>query len=351
MKSYWIQKSLGAVVSLWIAVFSAHAHAVEVRDTGYLTHHHLDMFWVSNDEILFAAWLGSEEDAFKGRRVYRLVTLNVETGEKTIGNELTNHLCYANGFVSYLLSMPDRRRFMQGMLGQEKVVDEPRYGDVDRMTCRKITDLPDLPAWAKGRDVRRLRPEHGYLDMGSSVAGQRLMNSEVRLVPPDSSDGVLLPFRRREVFGGEGAFAPGKYMEFKQAYFVRPDYFLKVSVHASGGYNTNPWPEHIPEYWWWLYPDGRTETVRMETGPWTGGLKAYEPTVTGIFIRSNGTNGAYVVHRGRTTPVARVSVNKFAVSPDGCRVAFQNTPRQVRRLARLKVVELCKDSSAASEQY
>ena len=82
--------------------------------------------------------------------------------------------------------------------------------------CLPYDGLPALPEWTKDRSIVRLRPEHGFIDMGPR---NEMKNTPIRLFRPRAEAPIELPIRRRE-FVQETV----RYVPFKGAYFFESDW-------------------------------------------------------------------------------------------------------------------------------
>ena len=108
----------------------------------------------------------------------------------------TANLCYDNGNIAYseidhaaAKGWTSIGRFP----GEMKRFEGPiRF---DSLTCLPVDALPPLPDWTRDRSIMRLRPEHGFLDLGPQRAPK---NEPVRLVRNGSDKAIEVPIRRRE---------------------------------------------------------------------------------------------------------------------------------------------------------
>lgn len=96
-----------------------------------------------------------------------------------------------------------------------------------------------------------------------------------------------------------------RYYDFRGAYLLAEQGFGKASTA------------------WWLYPDGRTESIPLAKGPWDdqGRVSStYAATKAAVLVHCC-FNTLYAAFADRAVELAR-GVSRYAVSPSGCKVAF-----------------------------
>jgi hypothetical protein len=160
---------------------------------------------------------------------------------------------------------------------------------------------------------------------------ERYINA--RFHKPDDPKGALLPFSCYQVFSGL------KYYAFKGAYFALEHDFRW------------PWPQEHERRIFWLYPDGRVETLVL---PFSNAIRdSGIPTSRGLltFARPSKRGDDYWIYL--VTPEASKVVlrgtGSGVTSPDGCKVAMLHDrefdarvdKRRVTTKVTLKVLELC----------
>ena len=346
------EKSFGSVVSLIAATLALTA----VAGAGFSAEDEADVriidlrrggepvAWIDNETILLLELTGEQ-----GRRlgnVYplsRLATYNYRTGErKTYGNA-DWQACYANGYVSYLTV--DRSTgdllAVSGELGKEtsRAVKLKRGEQFfDYASCRPFSELPGRPGWLDEKtQFRYLWPPAGIINCRADRVSDWEEYVKARFHKRRDATGVALPFSCFQVYPGL------KYYPFKGAYFA---------YEYSGG----PWPQDHERRAFWLYPDGRVETVVL---PYSDAIRGAigVPTARGIVtFPGSGTHRAhfptysvYLVTPEAAKLIAEGNALAASTSPDGCKVAMLHDPEYSTRVdklqiivgATLKVLELC----------
>jgi hypothetical protein len=156
---------------------------------------------------------------------------------------------------------------------------------------------------------------------------------KARFHKPDDETGVDLPFSCYEVFRGL------QYYPFKGAYFA-----LEFDFR-------HPWPEDRNRRAFWLYPDGRVDTVVL---PYSTAIRESGiPTARGVvaFARPSKRGDDYWIYLVTPESSKRILRGNASgvTSPDGCRVAMLHDPefdarvdgRSVTSPVTLKVLDLC----------
>jgi hypothetical protein len=342
-----IQASLGFLFVFGCTAFPP-ATEFRVRDSGLLAAYHIPIYWLNNDEVLFAGPTGETRRRPDGadEPVNRVSVWNIRTNEVRRYAEISSQLCHHEGYVVFWQrDVSDRRLWVNyGKLGketrQERGTLQP--GEFyDTHTCRHHTELPPLPEWTREVGGRRLLPQHGFL-----VNDRSFRNTPYRFCPVTAKDQehcVELPIKRREVKGFT-------WYPFKRAYFAVGDYFQVLPNHRDGGLNQSPWPRSLPMPVWWLYPDGRVEQIRLPPGPWLDYFVF--PTRVGMVTIGRASAQAghtlYLVNGDTGIPLLTGMFEKEAVSPDGCQFAVIHDPKtpadstpKYQRPITLKVIGLC----------
>ena len=277
------------------------------------------------------------------KRMSRVTTWNVRTKDIKRYARADAGLCYDRGNIAYrdmenatLRGWTSVGRHPDAVKREERAIRYEEY-----MTCLPYDALPPLPARGVEHVFVRLRPEHGVIDLGS----QRSMeNTPVRLYRPEGSEGIELPFKRREFQRGTIKFYP-----FRGAYFIVSSYFDPVL-----GYGTSPWPQGVPRPVWWLYPDGKVEQIVIPPAIWMRGTIV--PTKAGLLAISNASftltgeppfDGVYLIDGARGQGLLRGLLEASDVSSDGCNFAVRRQPEPgVRRPAywTITVLSLCQEA-------
>jgi hypothetical protein len=294
-----------------------------VIESGIEVHSTSPVFWVSSDELIFSAW--TDEHVMDGtfrKRVSRVMTWNFRTKETKRYAAIDGGLCYDSGTIAYreVENAALRDWTTLGRLGGPvtRVQRAIRY---DEFTCLPYETLPRPPARDVEHEFVRLRPEHGFIDLGPSQ--QWTENTYIHFQKSGSRELVELPLRRRQIERATIKFYP-----FKGAYFIESTYFDAVL-----GHQTSPWPEGVPRPVWWLYPDGRVEEVVISYS--RGASGRIVPTAVGLLALDNTFftvtgeapfDGVYLITGAGAKRLIRGVFEANNVSPGGCRFAVRRLP-------------------------
>jgi hypothetical protein len=270
--------------------------------------------WHDNESIVVHAHLGDKQTRSDGvvEEVGRIATYNYKTGEQRVFGKATSGQCYSDGYISYIFldKMTDELWASYGPLGNE-VTRKIKRGEMsfDRgtqyQTCRPSSERLPPPEWARGKYyVWNLRADHGVLSCATLDYYEQTVKA--RFHRRDDSIGVELPFTCYDVRRGF------MYYPFKNAYFAQE--FAPVI----------PWPQGRDRKAYWLYPDGRVETIVF---PYSTAIRGEMlPTAKGILALSVPESRAedYRIHF--IAPEGTKELYRgygFGVgSPDGCKVAM-----------------------------
>jgi len=176
-----------------------------------------------------------------------------------------------------------------------------------------------------------------------AAANVKFENYPILYYKSANQETIPLPFRRYEA-------DRVNYYTFRQAYFLYPASYFTQGTHLT------PWPQHVPLYIWWLFPDGKIDKIEIPLEAWAKGGLTFYPTLEGVFVinkhsrsdRDPGNAGGYLV-QGTTVKklVSGVLTDVSAVSPDGCRIVFSHAPSQdadrfdAKNHRRLKMIDIC----------
>lgn len=324
-----------------------------VKDSGKQVAQFSRLYWLDNHRLLFQGPDGKYVERADGYRrpIYRLLVWDTESGQITQGRRVGGGLCYHNGFIRYWRwkisdgEFPTESEWFAGPFGQEKPIDR-NATNPDKFnweTCKPYSELPPRPKWTQELAVRWLGAGDGLLILGPADPQKALRNWPIKYCPHGTeSTCVETPLKRRESKGFN-------WVPFKKAYFVASVYFQVLPKHPHGGYNRLPWPTGLPMPIWWLYPDGRTEEIKLPPGPW---LQTFVyPTRAGIVTIGQGPtrweHSLYLIRGNRGSALLHGLFHTAAVSPDGCKVAVHHDGAPLKTNARnnrhvtLKVIELC----------
>lgn len=313
---------------------------VEVIDTGRTLGEYPNLHWMDNKRVIFTAASGSycEKEGGYKQPLNQIVIFDTETRKaQEYGEAGVNGLCYAEGNVSYARrvrngnSCPtDRYEHYMGKLGHEVLTEGA--GKINTYTCRPESELPPLPDWMEaakkeGRLFKRLRPEHGWVELGKAQNASSLPSEfPIRLYQPSANESEGIVIRSVE---GKDLQSNWVYYRFKDAYRLEP--------RGSGTMA------------WWFYPDGRIEVsprmgipvrkgfifnVVQPSKSWIGA----QTNPSGLYFRRTETESIKLVAGFTNSPFG------FAISPDGCRVAFgtdKDLSQSLGSRFKLQIIDVC----------
>jgi len=299
--------------------------------------------WMDNERILMRIDTKKRVDVPGGGRyaIFDLISYNYKTGERHNYGRAGSEICYSDGYISRgWRDDKDHTKviLLYGQIGHE-TRREAKPGEVTFQggamgSCRPWSEHPPRPSWADPKTtIWTLWPRLGVIDC--QVRDVSVLTSQVkaRFHRPGESVGVALPFSCYEVFPGP------RYYPYKHAYFALEwDY-------------RHPWPKGRDRRAFWLYPDGRVDTL---TFPYSPAIRDYAiPVANGLlaFSEPSSRKDDYWVYfltpksskrlfRGHATGIT---------SPDGCKVAMLIDPefrarvwsRKVTTPVQLKVLDFC----------
>jgi len=298
--------------------------------------------WKDNETIVVIGDNGERYSAKDGalQTVLRIMTVNYKTQQREVFGKVGGEYCFSDGYAMYVF--PDRATdelwVSFGELGKETLrrikPGELNFDDGPTGSCRPRDERPPRPQWLDA-DTRiwSLWPRLGLIDCRSKSVNVRTRDIKARFHAPEDKEGVDLPFSCYEIFRGL------RYYPFKGAYFS-----LEFDFRS-------PWPAGKERRAFWLYPDGKVETIvfpystaiRAQAVPSVRGLVAFADPTT-----KDGDYGVYLATAQSTKRILRGHASGIT-SPDGCKVAILHDPDFAARLDRrpvtsavsLKVLELC----------
>lgn len=298
--------------------------------------------WLDNETIVIIAESGERYARKDGamQPITRVMTINYKTNEKQTYGKVSGEFCFSEGYVSYafLDRATDELWVSYGELGKE-ATQKVKPGEINfdrgpRGSCRPWSERPKSPPWVKEKTaIWPLSPYLGLINCNVPAATLRTQYIKARFHRPDDQVGVELPFSCYEVSSSL------KYYPFKNAYFG-----LEFDFRS-------PWPMGRDRRVFWLYTDGRVETLVL---PYSEAIReAAIPTARGIigFSRPSDREGDYWIYLVTPEATKRVLRGHAAgiTSPDGCKVAMAHDPdfkariqgRKIATKGTLKVLEVC----------
>ena len=316
------------------------AEGIEVTNLPVVSY---PLAWMDNERILMRVDTGKRIDAPGGGRyaTFDLISYNYKTGERHDYGRVGQQICYAGGYISHTRADDENSNTIiavYGELGRESV-RRIRRGEMAfergaTGSCRPLSERPPRPSWAQNDTyVMYLWPRLGFVDCQTRAVNPLTKSVKARFHRNNDDVGVELPFSCEQVFGGL------RYYPFKGAYFaLEYDY-------------RHPWPEGVDRRAFWLYPDGRVETL---TFPYSKAIRnTAVPVIDGLlaFSRANSRKEDYWVYFVKPDSATRLFRGDATgiTSPDGCKVAMLIDPdykkklwsRDVKSPVLLKVLDFC----------
>ena len=318
------------------------------------------LYWVDNERVLFLGLSErqrNEPTIIGGRQVYGVKLWNTQTGEiQEIGKALGD-LCYFRGELSYLVSFDDNqvvrrrgslesttevisahkdemtdalvargernhpfecRRYKVARYGPEgncitPLIEGDGFLDTTGRACSEDADAKRLDIASATTDDRRaaLSRDFGYMTGNTPVVYYPHLG--------DRSAALLLPIKSYEMspFGSGISYAASAH--------------TYVVVAKAASYWTSQWPTTTPFLVYALHPGGDVRTFAI---PWSQQVRGvpHAAIVTRIglvFVNKNrpwleedGWDGIYVLRDQSAVRLYGGDASEIAVSPDGCKVAF-----------------------------
>ena len=299
-------------------------HVVDLKISGS------PIAWTDNDTILLTIDTGQRLRRKDGSLFadVRLVTHNVTTGERRVYGRSGSGLCYSDGYISRVYEDEATGELigLHGELGKEQTLRvEPgklAFESAPTSSCRPWSERPLPPAWAQEKIATIwLWPRTGLI--ACNVAQYSLENKSIKATfhKDGRADGVELPFSCFDVRRGFTYYA------FKQAHFAVEQDLV------------TPWPVGRDRKAYWLFADGRVETIRL---PYSSAVREnMVPTVRGIVAFSRPASryedyGIYFVTPHSTTRLFP-GHGSGVTSPNGCKVAVLHDPDYIARIEHRRV--------------
>jgi hypothetical protein len=277
--------------------------------------------------------------AHTGERVeYKLDIWNIRNGAIRTLREFGRQSirpCFSDGHVLVWTRTKDGTH--QSYYGDTNSISLAAPGkQFDGLFCRPVEQVPTLPVWTQGREIRWLeRIDGGFLDFGDERGF--LENTPVRFYRHGATqeEGITLSIGRRDVT------KRFRYYAFRRKYAVETT--SSVLPRSRG----------VPYSLLWLSIDGKLELIGdIPYGEWRRGGSVWStPTRAGILSVSTNANvrnardlahaGLYLTSERGIAKLVTSFTTATAVSPDGCKVAFNASDTIGEKQSVLKAIELC----------
>ncbi len=309
------------------------------------------MWWLDNQHLLFSGYTVNPGERFTSEFIKGkpgIFILNASDLSHVRHADLQPapwFICYNRGFIAYSTDggpQGDAQRIiMAGPLGEEKqlLTDVFWAKNPELKQCHenypKIDDSPQQTAYAVA-----LLPGDGTIEVSpNKEPGYRFdpknQNSPVVLKRPGQVP-IVLPILAKEMY------YQGKvtYSEFAGKYVLIPDTWPGHEVTKN-----EAWPDNEPRRVYLISREGKVETFKAPLEARM--LSIALPTRQGLFIGSNDhPDGAYslaggwVLFAGGWKKIYSY-ISQATVSPDGCKLVYQNGASQRDLVPTLKVLNLC----------
>ncbi|MBK7764858.1 MAG: hypothetical protein IPI44_01395 [Sulfuritalea sp.] len=302
--------------------------------------------WLDNDRVI--ALVVDRIDVlpkgyskvFQSLKIWNVASNTVTTlAESDVGG-----LCVGEGFIRYYVKRTGKNgkevldRYF-GPVGQVKQV--ALSGPLDSLTCKLKSEVR-LPEWALAipdLNIRRLRPEHGFLVIDRDSVDQA--PRALRFYRPGNARDQVADLSN--LLGDPPARYPSiwpRYFEYRAAYLL--------AAIARGQ----------PELW--LFPDGRLEPAlsrdKVDMKLTRMGSTYSFHTKAGVLFGASSfsddkvRNGGLFFFDERLRPQRVVKGRigqEIEVSPDGCKAAFGNDTRERvdgYLMHKLQVINICEEN-------
>ena len=306
--------------------------AISAEDTPF------SLYWLDNTHVLFRGFTGAERGPGKEVRLldlgFYVWDIEHDTVTKDARFEHGGPVCINGHTKSYILSYSldgktSKRRAFVG--GQEISLSDQVW--VNPISCRASTTEP--PWVVKGRAIRPLLEEHGYLDRG--IFGE------------DRRSKLPILYYRTGVTQPISLGLQSRHVEPLVTYYPFADAYLIKGEQTT--------PDAPPL--WLLHPDGTLEQIFSPEGKaWAQiGWTQFLLTKRGLFFISRrhpglgdiGQAGLYSVQGTKASRVLETVMSWAIVSPDGCKLAFIKDRWDPNLRAderyRLQVIDVCQGPS------
>lgn len=318
------------LVLLWLFAVAACSTTVPVKPPQIKTsplpaYSSAKPYWLDDDEILFVG----QEIATKYETSSNLYIWKIsDSTVRVVVEDVNGALCFNRGKVVY--GTKASRFLFSGPLGSAKEESVHRGGIHSFLTCN--TPSPNIRRVYQGHPQHpqyliQLLEEHGVLE----------------LPPEGTKDGIAYlhsPNRSEPV--------PIPKLNYRNSVFASQHlaFHSYIGAYLIAGYDKKTIR--------WLYPSGEVVEQPVPMGPWRDNQwnSAYLPVKNGIIAfdwnhKGKGhviLEGAYLVrntHSPNFLPTGYL-ITKPAISPSGCRVAFNFSQYSGKERNRIGLIDLCK---------
>ncbi|MDP1614617.1 MAG: hypothetical protein Q8L68_02360, partial [Methylococcales bacterium] len=329
---------------------------------------HEKIFWIDDDRILTVAGNGKscQHPSHGMQPQTQILEFNTRNNDVSwYGSPRVGKMCYSNGNIGYMKGefkdglCVDGYTDFYGTYGQEekiKYLDSSYSNTFDDFNC---TLQPRENAHNNYNALpRKLVEGHGWI-LGSEPGLIYKENSPqiqryehptypIAIYPELDGPPIYIDTSEFKPWIGQGyqVFVL-RYEKFKNAYLL--------GLHGPNPLKPHETPSGHGQFWW-LYPDGRLETIikfewQRDDFLNTVGLDLI-PTKAGVFLVGGigdpglrYKNGLYKqTPEGDFKIIVQGEIKKFALSPNGCKLAFARNAHITDNYDEfyLQAIDLCK---------
>lgn len=310
------------------------------------------MYWIDNERVLFLGDYGekwSHPENSIPYSMYEVTVWNAKTDEKQRYHKSLSRFCYADGRLAITKEQMAAQKSLHAYgtldsIEKEWVTTQGNAGiPFDFESCR---EREQKPSWLdldwKVFGYIPLRPNGGYLI--AHYGFNEIFSEPIRWYAHKDAVPVELPWSRSQ--GSNPTYYAFKdawlfQVEHAQCYKGAPEEVCAFAKNAKG------WP--IVKAMVWLYRDGRIEEHSIAEMPRSVSNK-FIPFRDGFiedrFNRDLDIAGLYQVLPKEGPKLHSGLTDRWAISPDGCKLAFtpmnfSGMPEKYLQTKTLKVLELC----------
>jgi len=326
-----------------------------------------NIYWMDNDRVMFVSY-GPKPKTVEEQRQHKpsiyIWDTRINKVEKYADGSA---LCYHDGYIRYAFYGTDipkvdpelshRTFWKEGVFGNETIktaefatVEEYRAwyhaNPLNPYTCRLIKK----PEFMIGKVWLPLLEQHGVLEWETdTIPGAT--KSEQPVLFRRSSDNKAIPLK---ITRGDIALTTRRYY-MKQ----RDSYFFQEPINGEIVQKND-----CIRYWWMSnkgYVEAGCQSIVPVKNVSKYGVSLY-PTKKGVLVSAGkandydaGTLALYLVSSNEYQKIITGGHEKLSLSPNGCNLAFVNTPFYMARRvgspgeSRLKIINLCSNGGNENE--
>ncbi|MDO9103626.1 MAG: hypothetical protein Q7U57_01560 [Methylovulum sp.] len=329
---------------------------------------HTRIFWIDNDRILTVAGNGNycQHPSHGKQPQTQILEFDIRNNEVSwYGSPRISNICYSNGNIRY-----SKAQIKDGVCLNEHTDFYGTYGQEEKVTYLAPSDgntFDDFDCKLQPREKtynsykalpRKLAEGHGWI-LGSEP-GLIYMEGSLQIQHfehPTYPIAIFPELDSPSIYIDTSEFKPWIEQDY-QVFLLRYEKFKNAYLLGLQGQNPLK-PRETPNghgQFWWLYPDGRLETIikfewQKDDFLNTVGLDLI-PTKAGLFLvggigdpNLRYKNGLYKqTPEGDFKIIVQGEIKKFVLSPDGCKLAFARNTHTTIHYDEfyLQAIDLCK---------